>query len=926
MAGNTIKGLTVEIGGDTTKLGKALEGVNKKSRDLSSELGQINKLLKMDPGNADLLAQKQKVLAEAVKNTTEKLETLREAEQQVQRQFEKGEVSEEQVRALQREIVATTKKLDQYKSAAEKTEKALKGTGDESEELEDSTQKVKKGADKAEKALDEYADSAEKAEKSSGKLSKVGGAVGKGLAAVGAVVAAAGAALIASAEASREYRREMGKLETAFDTAGHSSEAATETYKALQGVLGETDQAVEAANHLAKLTDNEKDLQKWTDICTGVYATFGASLPIEGLTEAANETAKVGKVTGPLADALNWAGVNEDKFNESLAACSNEQERQTLIMETLNGLYDDAAKKYKETNAEVIRANQANEEWASTVAEVGGAVEPLLTDVKFLGASLVKDLVPGIKEVTGAFRGMLNGDDEAAANLGEALSGIATNVLTKITDALPAVAQMGVSLITTLISSIVQALPQLLDTGVQVAVSLIDGIVSAIPQIIAAVTTIIPHLAQSLTSGVSQIVTALVNGLVTAIPQLIQGAVQFLGAIIQAIPVICQQLAPQIAPIISTICDALITNIPLLLDGALQLLDAIVQAIPVICEALLPEVPRIVQTLAAKLVEMVPMLLEGAVTLLFALIDAIPVLLDALLPEIPKIIDSVIDSLLTMTPVLLEGAITLFMALVEAIPKIVVMLLQRLPDILKTINSVLSSLPRLLWGILLQAIAKLGEFVVKSVAKAYEMGTKVKAEFVKFLTKLPGVFWDYLVKVVGKVIQFGKDLVTEAKSAGKDLVTGLWNGINGKAKWLKEKIKGWVGNVTDFLKKLFGINSPSKVTAWMGEMLDEGLAKGVEDNATAPTKAMSRLSDDMLTEAEDMNGLTLERRLQHTFSAPAAATVAETGMLDKLDKILRAIERGQIITINGDTLVGATVDSMNSALGQRRVLAERGAV
>jgi len=130
----------------------------------------------------------------------------------------------------------------------------------------------------------------------------------------------------------------------------------------LQGILGETDQAVEAANHLAKLANNEEELSNWTNIATGVYATFGASLPIENLTEAANETAKVGTLTGGLADALNWAGVNEEAFQAQLDACSNEQERQTLIMETLNGLYSDAADKYRETNAEVIRANQANEE------------------------------------------------------------------------------------------------------------------------------------------------------------------------------------------------------------------------------------------------------------------------------------------------------------------------------------------------------------------------------------------------------------------------------------------------------------------------------------------------------------------------------------------------------------------------------------
>ena len=142
MSSNTIKGLTVEIGGDTTKLGKALKDVEAKSRSLSKELGDINRLLKMDPGHADLLAQKQKVLAEAVEATAQKLETLKEAERQVQKQFEKGEVSEEQVRALQREIVATTKKMDSYERAAKETEQALKGVGDETKEVKEHSGKL----------------------------------------------------------------------------------------------------------------------------------------------------------------------------------------------------------------------------------------------------------------------------------------------------------------------------------------------------------------------------------------------------------------------------------------------------------------------------------------------------------------------------------------------------------------------------------------------------------------------------------------------------------------------------------------------------------------------------------------------------------------------------------------------------------------
>lgn len=181
---------------------------------------------------------------------------------------------------------------------------------------------------------------------------------------------------------TREYRNEMGKLEVAFAEGGYSAETATKTYKDFQAVLGDEGQSVEAVSHLAKLTNSEKELEQWTTICTGVYATFGASLPIEGLTEAANETAKVGQVTGPLADALNWAGVNEDKFNESLAKCSTEQERQQLITSTLNGLYNDAAQKYRDTNKEVMDANKAQSDYADTMAKFGEKVEPITTTVK----------------------------------------------------------------------------------------------------------------------------------------------------------------------------------------------------------------------------------------------------------------------------------------------------------------------------------------------------------------------------------------------------------------------------------------------------------------------------------------------------------------------------------------------------------------
>lgn len=130
MAGSTIKGITIEIGGDTTKLDKALSGVNKQARDIQKELKDVEKALKLDPKNTELLAQKQTLLKEAVSATSEKLDVLKQAEAQVQQQFERGEVSEEQYRALQREVIKTEAELKNLKTAAEDSNSTLEKVGE----------------------------------------------------------------------------------------------------------------------------------------------------------------------------------------------------------------------------------------------------------------------------------------------------------------------------------------------------------------------------------------------------------------------------------------------------------------------------------------------------------------------------------------------------------------------------------------------------------------------------------------------------------------------------------------------------------------------------------------------------------------------------------------------------------------------------
>ena len=260
------------------------------------------------------------------------------------------------------------------------------------------TDKFKSNLEEAEKQTKSFKEQVEEAGKNVDEhLKGAGEKISSGLKTACTALAATGTALLALGASTAEYRNEQAKLVTAFEAAGGSAETAKGTYNDLYRVLGDSGVATEAANHLAKLTTNQQDLSEWTNICQGIYATFGDSLPIEGLTEAANETAKTGELTGGLADALNWAGVSEDAFSESLAACNSESEREKLIRETLNGLYGDAAAKFEENNAAILAQNEAQAKLNEAMAALGAATAPIMTMLTELGATVLTAITPHIQ-------------------------------------------------------------------------------------------------------------------------------------------------------------------------------------------------------------------------------------------------------------------------------------------------------------------------------------------------------------------------------------------------------------------------------------------------------------------------------------------------------------------------------------------------
>jgi len=389
MAGNNNE-TTTRFNVDISQLKKGIQDANRQIRLANAEFKAISSSMEDWENSTEGVSAKLQQLDSTLSSQRTVLKNL-----------------EDQYRAVAEEQGESSKGAEELKikianqqTAINKTEKSIGQYESKLEELDSENKNVGDSSIKASKDLKEIGNSAEQSEKKTSRLaSALGGALKKGLTGLATATVGAIGGFLATGEATQEFTEDMGKLDTAFKTSGHTVETAKKSYEGMVGILGETDQAVEAVNHLAKLTKSEKELAKWTDISAGVYATFGDSLPIEGLTEASNETAKVGQVTGPLADALNWAGKSEEKFNEQLKKCNSESERASLITKTLTDIYGEAGKEYQKTNADLIASRKATSDFNSAMAEMGKLAMPIVSTIKQGFADLLKACIELIKNV-----------------------------------------------------------------------------------------------------------------------------------------------------------------------------------------------------------------------------------------------------------------------------------------------------------------------------------------------------------------------------------------------------------------------------------------------------------------------------------------------------------------------------------------------
>lgn len=847
MASKQIRGITIEIGGDTTKLGKALEEGEKQSRSLQGELKQVERLLKFDPGNTELLAQKQKILTEAVKETTDKLEILRKAEEQVVEQFNRGDIGEDQLRAFQREIIKTQSELDGFEAKLNGFEEVIKDVGDAAEESSGGFT-IMKGAlaDLTANAI-------------SGAISKLGDFIGS---------------LMELSEATEEYRTMQAKLEGSADTFGYSIDFANGKYQEFYKYLGDDQMATNAITNLMGLGTSTENISSLAEAAVGVWSAYGDSIPIEGLTEAMNETAQVGKVTGSLADALNWAGISEDKFNEKLEKCKTTQERADLIAKTLNDTYGESKKKYDELNGSVTEANEAELALKETQAELGETMAPVNTAITNLKNQALEALAPLVEKCANAFLDLLNWLKEHPTAM-KVLTAVAIALATAFTILAGALAIQG------------------LITGVTKAIAFLNTTLLANPivLIVAAITALVAAFIYLWNNC---------EGFRNFWLNLWENVKTFFINAWNSIKTFCTETIPQIVDNVVNWFKQLPSKIWTWLLNTIE------------------RVKTWAFNMRTTAVNAARTMIANVVSFFNSLPEKIGYALGFVIGKLILFGKNAISWVKTNVPLIISNIVNFF-----------------------------KQLPGKIWTFLSNVISRVGTWGSNLLSKAKSTGSNFLNAVVNFFRQLPSKLWTWLSNTVSRVATWGSNLASKGKQAakqlldsvvntakqipskmlsiGKDIVSGVWKGIKGAASTFTKNVKSFFSGIVKGAKDALGINSPSKVFAEVvGKAIPEGIAKGVVDNAIIADDSVKNMTDDLSKQEVNLNGATINRKLNATFAAEdIGKTINITALADKLDGIYERLNRMQIVLDTG-TLVGETIDKIDAGLASRQLLSARG--
>ena len=640
-----IAGITVEIGGDTTKLGKALGDVNSKTRGLQSELKGVESLLKMDPKNVELIAQKQSILNETIEKTRQKLGILKDSQAQVQAQFDKGEITADQYRDFQREIISTEQKLGllenqaaEFNAEGQKADDVAKAVGEVGEEAKDTGKETLKLGDIIKANLI--------SEAIIGGVKKLGGALkslATGIFNIGK----------SAVEGYAETQQLVGGVETIFkDSAGEVQKYAQNAYKT------------------AGVTSNEYMKQ---------VTSFSASLlqSLDGDTAAAAKVADMAIID--MAD-------NANKMGSSITDIQNAYQgfaKQNYTM------LDNLKLGYGGTKTEMERllkdatALSGVEYDINNLKDVYEAIHVIQTELGFTGTTskeAAETISGSITQMKASYGNFVAGLADENANIEDLAAGLAesvSNVLANLAPVIQRIVESIIEVLPTLIDSFMEIideiLPLILEFAAQILPKMADVLLMEIGLLIETAWQIVNALATSIIANMPLLANAAVDimvniasGILSMLPSILSAGIALVINLIQGISESLPFLINKIVDVVIQMAETFIDNIDLIVDTGIEiilsLVDGIIKALP----RLIAKAPEIVQKLVTAITNNIDKIINAAIILINVLVDALIANLPLLIEAASKIMTALMNGLIQNIPKVLESVPKIFEALGRA--------------------------------------------------------------------------------------------------------------------------------------------------------------------------------------------------------------------------------------------------------------------
>lgn len=784
-------GLKIGLEGEK-EFKKALSDINSSFKVLGSEMKLVSSQFDKNDNSVEALTARNTVLNKEIEVQKQKIETLRSALKNAADSF--GE-NDKRTQAWQIQ-------LNNAEAALNGMERELKQNNDA---LDKATDELDDAADRADDFGDEIGDAGKEADDAGGKFEKLGGickavgvAIAASFAAVSAAAVAAGKALVDMAVEGAAY---ADTVLTESTVTGIATDKLQEYMYAAELVDVSTETLTKS---MAKQIKSMKSVQDGSKTMVSAYDALGVSVMDSN-----------GKLRD--SDTVYW------ELIDALGNVENETERDALAMQVLgksaqelNPLIEAGAGRMKElgdqareagyvVSDEMLAAYGAlddNLQYLKVGAEgaknaLGTVLLPVLTELSGTGVDLLSEFTKGIQDA--------NGD---IGKMSDVIGEILPKALDAVMEYVPELLEVIGSIIGALGQAIIDNLPVIVESASQILISILSALIEGLPQI---------------TEGALQLLLALVNGILENLPMLIETAAQVIVTLATGIATALPTLIPTIVEVVVQMVQTLIDNLPLILDAALQLITGLTQGILDALPVLIAALPEIILSIVAFLLDSIPQIIDTGIKLLTSLVEALPEIITAIVEAIPKIIDGIITAIIDAIPLIIEAGIKLLVSLIQALPQI--------------ITTVVAAIPKIVSGLVDAILGNLDKIIMAGVDL-----------FVALIENLPTIIVE-IVKAVPQIITgivkaFGS-LMYKIVEIGGNIVKGLWDGIQGLASWLWDKVSGWISSIWDGICDFFGIHSPSREMAWVGEMLVKGLSGSIEDNGDEAVKAAEGMADDI---------------------------------------------------------------------------------